>query len=286
MALKDNLFTGDILLIYNKNNKINNDIYFFYGGEDELYRWERQKKLFGLRKQKKFEKVKFSALDTLKGEVRVFRYQNSTKEWQKKLEEFLKHHDYDSRVIDLIIKSMNFDSQSNMRKENNKFKTNFLEELPKLVPHLDKIDSNEYEERWERLLSNAEPGDLLFTTNPNSIISKIITKVTKGPWSHVGIIIEDGYILEMLTSGLEKRPIEVYKDGNSRVGLYKLVDSLTPEQINKIKEKGHSEYLKQPKYGYFTCLKLGILNILGFKAQPPSPMDLVYGGQIRLDSFV
>jgi hypothetical protein len=208
--------------------------------------------------------------------VKVYQFNIGGEAWRDRLNKFIEWHYYDRRLVNLFM--------SKIKEDNN----GFLFELPSLIPHLEQIDENEYEKRWDKLISLAKPGDHLFVYNPKSIVSRTITRLIGLPWSHCAIITVESNLIEMLTSGIKKRPIEVYRNGEIRVGLYKTNQILNNKETSKMLSHLEMKYIIGGlKYGYLTAIKIGILNFFGKTAtDSPSPMDIIYSGVLRLSCYV
>lgn len=102
---------------------------------------------------------------------------------------------------------------------------NFFD-YPVIFPKLTKWHSeDEYERSWNNLVAQLQPADTVCTFNEKSIISKFISFIDKGPWSHIAIHIGNGEICEAIFCGLVKRRIDVYKNKNIHIGIYRKLDA-------------------------------------------------------------
>ncbi len=256
---------GDILLLVDENGKIINTDSFLYCGNHVLFVYKHY------RDQTLRVPMRILAKLTKKYKIHIYQYKQSNEQWAQRVADFFAWHHYDFRLVKLFITSFN-DEETDKK---------LFEELPKLVPHLDQISESEYEKRWTTLLEIMQPGDTFFTGNPGRSLSKIITQIAGDPWSHTGIAYGGDQVQEMLTSGLIRRSILVYKDGTTRIGLYRFT--------NQHGFNAMIEYMDQTlqqndfKYGYFMAAMAGLLNKTGrTDVNYSSPMDLVYSGLIRL----
>lgn len=159
-----------------------------------------------------------------------------------------------------------------------------------IMPSFKKFTSEiEHEDAWSELISKLKKGDLIFTFNSNSRISKLIAAIDNGSWSHCGIYVGEGNILEAISIGRVVRNIEVYKNQNIHLGVYRSgteKPSLIGETINKFvsEEVG-------PGYGHLKAIILGIKTVLGLNDDKFSPTDvtpngLIYSGSIYLVGYV
>lgn len=62
------------------------------------------------------------------------------------------------------------------------------------------------------MVAKLEPRDALFTFDRTSLMSKVIARVTHGPYSHCAIFLGDGQLSEVVTSETRIAPLDIYKD--------------------------------------------------------------------------
>lgn len=154
--------------------------------------------------------------------------------------------------------------------------------LPILKPF---PSSKQYEDRWLDVISKAEKGDLIFTFNTRSLISRIISKFEKGLWSHTAIYCGDGKIIESISKGVVERDIEVYKKKYIHIGIYRLFD-VSEEEVNTAMIR--AKYQKGCKYNFKGVLRLGIKTLLGMDItnEIPTPTGLIYSGELYLVDYL
>jgi hypothetical protein len=104
---------------------------------------------------------------------------------------------------------------------------------PVKIPILSPISPEEHETRWSKFLGALQKGDGIFTFDTKSIVSRLITHLDQGAWSHTGTYVGDGKIIEVITSGVLERSIEVYHYPRYRLGVYRLPGA-SPAQINSL----------------------------------------------------
>lgn len=150
---------------------------------------------------------------------------------------------------------------------------------PIKLPQLEKIDKNKRDEQFVVLKSLASEADLLFTFDTKSVISKIISVVDRGPWSHVATCTGTGTIIEVIASGLCERPIEVYANPRYRLGLYRYRyrDDFYPEKII-LSSRLHIGN----GYSYKKAARAGLQKLFRFERTSPTPNDLAIAPEFEL----
>jgi hypothetical protein len=131
---------------------------------------------------------------------------------------------------------------------------------PIKIPILSPISPEEHETRWRKFVAALQKGDAIFTFDTKSIVSRIITHLDQGAWSHVGTYVGDGRIVEAITLGVVERSIEAYHDRRYRLGIYRLPDA-SPQQIDSMIAFYRSTVGE--RYSYRKVLLLGIRLALG-----------------------
>jgi hypothetical protein len=257
-----------VLLTDEQGNVLKHSKYFVCAGNELLFEVEGDRTRL----------VRLSELAAIKSfNVMLAADREDDGEWENKISDFFIWHYFDFRLPRLYLNAI--------REIVN---INILEEC--LIPHLEpQISRGEYEARWDRLITLMQPGDAFFTCSPGNFISKTITKFTSGPWSHTGMVYKGDVIQEMLTSGVARRSITAYKDEKTRIGLYRPRVPFTDEQIEGLQTYLDEQMVnkKKIKYSYLTAILVGLSNKTG-RTEPgvPSPMDLIYGGQLRMIHYV
>jgi hypothetical protein len=143
------------------------------------------------------------------------------------------------------------------------------------------ITTDERRDRWNRLLSEIKTGDLLFTFNSASWISKLISRVDRGPWSHCAMYVGGGLLHEAIITGVCVRPIDVYFGPDFRVGLYRLP---LPDGAEKVLER--AKWQIGDKYSYRKAILCGLQKMFGFRRTVPSPNDMLMIPEIELVAIV
>jgi cell wall-associated NlpC family hydrolase len=131
---------------------------------------------------------------------------------------------------------------------------------PIKIPILSPISPEEHEARWARSLGALQKGDGIFTFDTKSIGSWLIAYLDQGTWSHVGMYVGNGQIVEAITLGVVERSIESYHDTRYRLGVYRLPGA-SPERIDSLVAFNHSTV--GDRYSYRKALTLGIRLALG-----------------------
>lgn len=135
---------------------------------------------------------------------------------------------------------------------------------PLLMPDFKKLPCVDFEQRWNRVEAVVKPGDIVFTYDTESFISKFIANLDKGAWSHVGIYVGDGYICEAITNGVVQRPITEYKNKKIRMGIYRY-KGISPEAANDFVDECKSRI--GDSYNWWGAIKLGIKMILKIESK-------------------
>jgi hypothetical protein len=143
---------------------------------------------------------------------------------------------------------------------------------PIKLPLLSPISSDEFKFRWDQLSNLLLPGDLLMTFDSRSVISRVITMVDHGTWSHSALYIGDGQICEAITAGVVERSIDAYRFPRFRIGVYR-ADALAidREKRNSMINLSRSQVGKP--YSYYKVAKLAAKKLLGFRC-PWSPRNM------------
>ena len=132
----------------------------------------------------------------------------------------------------------------------------------------------EYWVRWDSFWALAKPADLVFTFDSSSRMSRIISWVDRGPWSHSAMYSGQGTVIEATTSGCVERPIDVYKRPQFRLGLYRYRD------VNPELAVAGMRTTIGAGYNYWGALRAGVgkyLNLLERGAGTPNDLIAVPG---------
>lgn len=155
-------------------------------------------------------------------------------------------------------------------------------ENPIRMPVLKPILKKDQEKKWSELIEIARPGDLLFTFNSSSRVSKLISWVDDCPWSHSAIYTGEKTVVEAITSGVTERPISVYFEYNIRLGLYRnsMSDIEAMQAVQKMRLLiGHG-------YSYRKAILAGIQKILHLNRTKPLGTDIISSHEIQPVLFV
>jgi hypothetical protein len=131
---------------------------------------------------------------------------------------------------------------------------------PVKIPVLSPISPEEHEIRWRKFVGALQRGDGIFTFDTKSIVSRLITHLDQGAWSHSGTYVGDGKIVEAITSGVVERSIGAYHHHRYRLGVYRFPDA-SSEQINSLIALLRSNI--GDGYSYRKVLILGLRLALG-----------------------
>jgi len=149
---------------------------------------------------------------------------------------------------------------------------------PIKLPKHNKINIKDHDEKWGKLVLEHKKGDTLFTFDTDSLFSKIISFVDKGPWSHVAMCTGEGTIIEALTSGVQERSIEVYENPKYRVGLYRFRAGVPDPE--KGVAFGRAQIGKP--YNFSGAAIAGIQKIFMHRRIAPTPNDVAIQPELDL----
>lgn len=152
------------------------------------------------------------------------------------------------------------------------------------LPIHDDIDASEHKRRCLDLFSKATKLDILFTFDTSSSMSHLISRVDRGPWSHVAMITGDGTVIETVTSGVREIPLLHYSSRKYRLGLYRFTESVSNADIDQVIHHSRSEI--GMKYAYRKAALAGLQKWLGKPKTIPTPNDLAASEYLNLISRV
>ena len=153
---------------------------------------------------------------------------------------------------------------------------------PVKLPRLNPIDNQTRDKRWRGIKDKITEGDLLCTYDTKSFISKIISKVDRGPWSHCALYSGEGTVLESISIGVVERSLEVYNTSRYRIGLYRVkFDVPNKKEILEFARSKIGE-----KYSFKKALMAGIQKHFDVPRLAPTPNDLAMGANFELIAFV
>jgi hypothetical protein len=154
------------------------------------------------------------------------------------------------------------------------------------LPVGDVVSPEERDSRWQALLSILKPGDLIATFDTQSRMSRLISFVDGGPWSHMGVYVGNGRIAEALTRGVVERGIEAYQPARYRLGVYRPV-GMTPEGAERVVAACRSRL--GAAYNYTGVLRVGsrlLFRIEAGRERFPSPTEMALAEGLRLIHIV
>ena len=153
-------------------------------------------------------------------------------------------------------------------------------EQPLKLPFLNRMNLENKEEEYKNLCRLISKGDLLCTFNTKSLMSKLISIVDNGPWSHVAMCSGDGTVIEAIPSGAVERPISVYADKKFHIGLYRMPGQDAEESVAKMRSMIGSGY------NYKGALIAGLQKLLNKPRYAPTPADVIINSKAQLLAYV
>jgi hypothetical protein len=166
-------------------------------------------------------------------------------------------------------------------------------EYPIRLPILPPTNPQDFEERWQRMLTIVCPSDCIMIFDTTSYIGKIIAAVDRGVWSHVGGYAGNGKILELILSGMVERPLDTYRSPRYRIGIYRprlfngdVYDADNLKRIKVFLAHGRAS-IGRTRYDYLKVVKLGFVKTFGIRLKQPSdydvtPNDMARSAQLKL----
>jgi hypothetical protein len=142
-------------------------------------------------------------------------------------------------------------------------------------------------EALEKMYSQAQLMDSLFTYDRTSGISRLIRKIDSGPWSHVGMIDKNKNIVEMTTSGIIKTDFFSLCNPMIDIGLYRIKDLVLNEQQKEASQKKLEDSLKQQiKFDWLGILKVFLIKKFNLPIRHrATPAELIYSNKFELISY-
>jgi hypothetical protein len=160
-------------------------------------------------------------------------------------------------------------------------------EVPEIMPKFTvKLSDEQYEIAWSNLFSKLQPADTILSFNERSMISRFISKLDKGSWSHAMKYVGNGEIVESVFQGVIKRRLDVYKQKHIHIGVYRIID-LTPERQQNIVKNSLS--FIGLKYNFKGAFRIGLKTLFGsikYHKEKSTPNGLVYSGNYYLVDYV
>ncbi|MDO6693831.1 hypothetical protein Q4574_11075 [Aliiglaciecola sp. 3_MG-2023] len=153
---------------------------------------------------------------------------------------------------------------------------------PIKLPVLESKSLLEKNDKWPILCNSIQAGDWLCTFQSKSFMSKIISAVDTGPWSHVAICSGNDTIIEATTEGCVERPLTVYEGKYIHVGLYR--GNLTEQEKNESVLRARSTI--GSKYNYKGAFIAGMQKFLDKPRYAPTPADLIIFSNVTLVTYV
>lgn len=138
----------------------------------------------------------------------------------------------------------------------------------------------EYDAAWDKFMSLIRPGDAIFTTDHQSALSRFISSFTHGPWSHMALYLGDGQIQEMVTSGLRRCSINIYRTRSRWVAAYRTAKTVDTLPDPKLFFDECDRQLSEPaRYAYKKVIYYGLRSFFGDHSHDWVPNSVIYSGR-------
>ena len=125
---------------------------------------------------------------------------------------------------------------------------------------------------YQAIRNNVIIGDILLTRDIDSPISKVISGVTHGYWSHIILYLGDGKILETNEKGVYIRSLEDYLDGSYDLGLFRIKPPLENKILQKVVQEARK--LTGTHYNWLQLFWQFILRLCGKSEDPDFSLDV------------
>lgn len=248
---------GDLVLMSNPDNTLNDDKYYVYVGYPRGF----------LEINHQCKRMRW--VQTLYDDGHLFpqTYTRTSPRWRDKLLEFFLIHGYDPRCV-LLYASAYVGRYA------------FLEELPALIPSRNNTVTGPYRDRAKSVLRNARLGDILMYRNPHDVVSVMVAKLFRGPWSNCGIVDENFSLVELRPAGVLQLPLEYYAGAKFDMGLYRIIGEA---DFGKLAEVVNASLFSRMQTSYGAVMATACkTQQLKYSEPETNPMDLVYAGNLRL----
>lgn len=131
--------------------------------------------------------------------------------------------------------------------------------------------------REQEIRAVIQPGDIILSRVPGSLISDTIQDLTNSKWSHALLYLGDNKIIEATNHGIVINPLIKYFSNKYQIGVFRISPELTPEEttqlIKAIRKKLGIDY------GWLKLAWLGFLRLVG-KSEDPDWSVKLKGGMI------
>ncbi len=138
----------------------------------------------------------------------------------------------------------------------------------------------------EALLRNASPGDIIFTALPRVYLSRFISRLDSGAWSHVLVVSGDGKVVDAQIDGVTEQDINGYLTGIHRFALCRMhipnCSSARRTWMREITIRGERGRIGQ-SYNWLGALRAAFHSWrrLQVPEEYLTPNGLAYRGQLR-----
>lgn len=138
-----------------------------------------------------------------------------------------------------------------------------------------------------RIAQASQTCDLLFMTVRNSGVSNLIRKIDRCQFSHVGMIARPGILVDLTISGMNQSHLLAYADPAYDLALYRPRFPMSEEGKAAVVAQMNKQVEANVQYSWPKVLKIFLHKRWGWKIKvPPTPGDLLAGGQFQLIDFV
>ena len=141
----------------------------------------------------------------------------------------------------------------------------------------------------DRMRERSQPGDLFFTFDRTSGLSRLIRKWDRGMWSHCGMVGYGGRLYEATTSGPAESDFSRLYEPRLDVGLYRAREGMSEDAVARGIRFMKDCVRAGAPYGWYRLVRKALKKRFGvpFKRGPDdvTPADFMYSNQLTLICF-
>jgi hypothetical protein len=160
------------------------------------------------------------------------------------------------------------------------------EELTQFPPLYYAKDPAEQRTNVDRMRALSRPGDLFFTFDRTSGLSRLIRSWDRGMWSHCGVVGYGGQLYEQTTSGAARSEFASRFDAAIDVGLYRFRQHLADEGVAGVVDYWERKVAARAPYGWGQVFRTALAKKFRMPiAKRPldiTPADLMYANTLQM----
>jgi hypothetical protein len=163
------------------------------------------------------------------------------------------------------------------------------DDLTQFPPLFYPKDSAKQRAGVDEMRERSRPGDLFFTFDRNSGLSRLVRAWDRGMWSHCGMVGQGGTLYEMTTSGAVAGDFSRLYCSSLDVGLYRIREAISDYDPEVAIDFVKRCVAARAPYGWYQLVRKALRRKLGipFKGGPDdvTPAGLLYSNNFMLICF-